>query len=76
MRIQNLEALKTNLLNNKNFININGGTNIETIEEVYNPYTLNYYYIVNNKVCIEYRENLGSTRRYNKLRITRAKVNA
>ena len=67
----NKEQLKEMLIKNKQFINYNGGTEINSIEERYNERTLTYEYIINKKVAVRYCENLGSTRRYYYLRITK-----
>lgn len=72
MKIKNLNELKEMLRKNKNFLKLNGGENIDTIEEIYNPLNLTYKYKVNNKIIAEYCENLGSTRRFYYLRITKA----
>ena len=74
MKIKNLNELKEMLRKNKNFLKLNEGENIDTIEEIYNPLNLTYKYKINDKIIAEYCENLGSSRRYYYLRIT--KVNA
>lgn len=74
MKISNVNQLKEMLQKNKNFLKYNGSNKIDTIEEIYNPVNLTYKYKVNNKIIVEYCENLGSSRRYYYLRIT--KVNA
>ena len=74
MKRLNKNQLKEMLQKNKNFLKYNGSTNIDNIEEIYNPINLTYKYKVNNKIIAEYCENLGSSRRYYYLRIT--KVNA
>lgn len=73
MRLDEKE-LKEMLKKNKNFLNYNGGDRIDTIVERFNSLNSRYTYLVNNKIIVEYCENLGSTRRYYYLRIT--KVNA
>ena len=67
----NKEQLKEMLIKNKQFINYNGGTQIDSIEEKYIQILHQYVYVINNKVQVEYTENLGSTRRYYYLRITK-----
>ena len=74
MKILNVNQLKEMLQKNKNFLKYNGSNKIDTVEEIYNPVNLTYKYKVNNKIIVEYCENLGSSRRYYYLRIT--KVNA
>ena len=74
MKILNINQFKEMLQKNKNFLKYNGSNKIDTIEEIYNPLNLTYKYKVNNKIIVEYCENLGSSRRYYYLRIT--KVNA
>ena len=74
MKIKNLNELKEMLRKNKNFLKLNEGENIDSIEEIYNPLNLTYKYKINDKIIAEYCENLGSSRRYYYLRIT--KVNA
>ena len=71
MKILNVNQLKEMLQKNKNFLKYNGSNKIETIEEIYNPVNLTYKYKVNNKIIAEYCENLGSSRRYYYLRITK-----
>lgn len=74
MKKLNENQLIEMLQKNKNFLKYNGGNKIDTIEEIYNPLNLTYKYKINNKIIAEYCGNLGSTRRYYYLRIT--KVNA
>lgn len=74
MKRLNKNQLKEMLQKNKNFLKYNGSSNVDNIEEIYNPINLTYKYKVNNKIIAEYCENLGSSRRYYYLRIT--KVNA
>lgn len=74
MKILNVNQLKEMLQKNKEFLKYNGSNKIDTIEEIYDPVNFNYKYKVNNKIIVEYCENLGSSRRYYYLRIT--KVNA
>ena len=71
MKRLNKNQLKEMLQKNKNFLKYNGSTNIDNIEEIYNPINLTYKYKVNNKIIAEYCENLGSSRRYYYLRITK-----
>ena len=72
MKIKNLNELKEMLRKNKNFLKLNEGEHIDTIEEIYNPLNLTYKYKINNKIIVEYCENLGASRRYFFLRVTKA----
>ena len=74
MKILNVNQLKEMLQKNKNFLKYNESNKIDTIEKIYNPLNLTYKYKINDKIISEYCENLGSSRRYYYLRIT--KVNA
>lgn len=71
MKRLNINQLKEMLQKNKNFLKYNGSSNVDNIEEIYNPINLTYKYKVNNKIIAEYCENLGSSRRYYYLRITK-----
>lgn len=70
----NKEELKQTLKTNKQFIKYNNGNEINTIKEHYwkgavDPYT----YIINDKIAVQYVENMGNHRRQMYLRIIKLK---
>ena len=58
----NIEELKLTLKTNKNFIRYNGSDEIDTIVEMYHKTFNEYFYIINNKIKVEYTSECGNVR--------------
>ena len=70
----NIKELKMKLKTNKNFIKYNGSDEINTIVEMKHKLLNQYFYIINNKIKVEYTNECGNVReRKMYLRITKIK---
>lgn len=58
----NTEELKAKLKTNKQFINYNGSNEIKSIREYYNKTLMEYTYIVNEKIAVEYVSDMANAR--------------